>query len=78
MLITIGSFQDIRDVGFLCTDTKEDAVFYQNFISQKILERVNQNYEGQVLMVNEVFKINLLIRNQETLLVLKDYKMEFL
>ncbi len=54
LLITNGPFKTLRTVGFLCLDTVEDAVFYQNLISQKILVKANEFYQGQILMVNEV------------------------
>jgi len=58
MLVTIGPFTDISKVGFICADSKEDAVFYQSFISEKILENARQVYQGALQMVNEVSSLN--------------------
>jgi len=54
LLITIGPFKRIKNVGFICADTKEEAVFYQSLISEKIQDRSNNKYHGQLIMINEV------------------------
>jgi len=54
IIISVGPFRTFRDVGFICMDTKEDAIFYQSFISEKILENSRDLYNGQLLMVNQV------------------------
>jgi len=78
IVITIGEFVRVADIGFICFDSKEDAVFYQSFFSEKIYENQRRLFTGQILMVNDVINMfNNKLRNQQMYHVLKDCKREF-
>jgi len=78
IVITIGEFVRVADIGFICFDSREDAVFYQSFFSEKIYENQRRSFTGQIVMVNEVINVfNNKLRNQQMHHVLKDCKMEF-
>lgn len=54
LILTTGPFYSLSEVGWLCSDSLEDSIFYQSFISEKIIENIDGKYSGQIIMVNEV------------------------
>ena len=54
LVITVGSFGNLSDMPYLCFDKLEDFVFFQNFITQKVLDSAGQVYEGSIRLVNTV------------------------
>ena len=55
LAITIGSFNNLSEIGYLCFETKEDFIFYSNLISERVFQTQNRlSYDGQLEYVNEV------------------------
>jgi len=54
VVLTIGSFSNIRNARYLCGDSKEETVFYQTYLSEKISFKIRESYHGHLMMVNQV------------------------
>lgn len=54
IIFTIGLFESLGEVGYLCFDHTEDAVFFGDLLSERILKRYEGDYEGQIRLVNQV------------------------
>ena len=54
LAITIGPFNSLSEIGYLCFDKAEDQIFYSNLISERVFNNQNKRtYDGQVVFINE-------------------------
>jgi len=86
LAITVGPFNSLSEIGYMCFDIAEDYIFYSNLISERIFKNQNKRtYDGQVELLNPVILLFFYKIRQSHLFqfamintVLKDYNLEFL
>jgi len=54
LVLTIGYFESLKDVGYLCLDTLDDWVYFDNLITSRVIGKAREVYDGTINMINEV------------------------
>jgi len=52
LLLTQGSFDSLDELPYLCFDTFEQFVFFQNILSERIIQATLERYDGVLEMLN--------------------------
>jgi hypothetical protein len=53
VVITIGLFKSLSEIGYLCFEDKQDTYFFLDLISERVLKRYKVDYDGALRLVNQ-------------------------